>query len=320
MAPNTRAIAMILVNSGGLKALPEWQEHFKKIVPGLAVGYFDDPSIDLHEVSYVLVYNPTPGRLAKLPNLRLIISAGAGVDHIINDEQYPAHLPIVRMGSAGTAQRMSEYVALAALCVLREWPRITKGQFARRWDHFETLRSATETRIGIMGLGNLGTPSALALKALGFLVSGWSRSVRSIDGIDCFSGSESFEPFLSNLDMLVCLLPGTSETHNIINRDTIALLPIGASIINVARSSCVNTPDLIDALDGGHLSHAILDVFDLEPLPQEDVLWSHPKVMVTPHVAALSNRLDRTKYAANVIRRFEQGLPLPNRYDPVRGY
>jgi glyoxylate/hydroxypyruvate reductase len=313
-------MSMILVNSGGVEALPEWQCHFRRFLPDFTVGYLDDPKIDPGKVSYVLVYSPPPGRLAQFPNLRLIISAGAGVDHITRDKQYPAHLPIVRMSSGETAQRMSEYVALACLCILREVPRIVRGQRERHWDHFETTRSATDTRAGVMGLGNLGTKASLALKALGFAVSGWSRTLKSIEGVDCFSGREELGSFLTNLNILVCLLPGTDETNDMINRHTIALLPRGASIVNVARSSCVNRIDLVDALDSDYLSQAVLDVFDEEPLPQDDALWAHPKVMVTPHIAALSTRLDRTKYAADVIRRFEQGEQLPNEYDPVRGY
>ena len=311
---------MLLVNSGGESALQEWRMCVAQFLPNLRVEYLNDPNIDREAVEYVLVYNPPPGRLSQFPNLRLVLSAGAGVDHITRDPTWPRHLQIVRMGGSDTAQRMNEYVALAALSLLRGMRRVAIAQAECRWDHFETSHSAPNVRLGVMGLGNLGSGAAVTLSRLGFRVSGWSQTPKRIEGIDCYSGVAERDLFLSRSDILVCLLPDTPETHGIIDRRAISLLPRGAGIINVARGSHLVTEDLVAALDNGHLSGAVLDVFEPEPLLPSSPLWQHPKILITPHIGALASRLERARYVADVIGKFESGLPLSNVYDPVRGY
>jgi glyoxylate/hydroxypyruvate reductase len=311
---------MLLVNSGGPGSLAEWQRCFEVLMPSLPVAFLGDPAVDADAVSYVLVYEPPIGCLARFRNLRLVISAGAGVDHITKDPLWPRHLPLVRMSSAETARRMSEYVCLAALSLLRGMKRAMIAQHACTWDHFETARGATETTVGIMGLGNVGLPSARMLKQLGFKVVGWTRTPKDISDITCYVGDGEREAFLSRSDILVCLLPGTAETHNIIRADTIRMLPRGAGLVNASRGSNVNTTDLLVALDEGQLGGAVLDVFDEEPLPANNILWRHPRVLVTPHIAALATRYDRAAYASEVIKRFEAGIPVSNLYDPIRGY
>ncbi len=267
-----------------------------------------------------MTWEPEPGRLAALPNLRLILSPGAGVDHITQDPAWPAHLPLVRMGGEEPAQRMGEYVCLACLALLRGWRRIAHAQADALWEEYEPGPSAPDMTVGIMGLGNLGVRAAAMLTALGFSVIGWSRSAKSLPGVQSYAGDAERDAFLRRADILVCLLPDTPETRGAICAETLALLPPGAAVVNAARGPHLVWEDLAAALDSGQVSGAVLDVFTQEPLPPDHPAWRHKRVTVTPHVASLASRRARAHYAADVIRRFEAGEPLPNLYDPARGY
>lgn len=311
---------ILLVKSGGEAALPEWQAAFAEFAPQLDVRYWSDPSVDPADVRYVLVWDPEPGRLAAMPNLRLICSSAAGVDHITADPDWPRHLTIVRMGGDETSQRMSEFVGLAALALLRDLKRIITAQNERRWDCFDADRCATDTRAGVMGLGNLGSHAASMLRGLGFPTAGWSRSAKQIDGIACYAGEDGFVPFLERTDLLVSLLPSTPATRGILNRDTLGRLPRGAGVVNAGRGTHLVMADLIALLDSGHLSGAVLDVFETEPLPEDDPVWTHPKIIVTSHLASSASRRGRARYVAEVIAAFERGDALPNVYQPDRGY
>ena len=261
------------------------------MLPELRIHHLDDPGVAAEEVRYVFVWRPTPGRLAALPNLRLILSSGAGVDGILADPHLPAHLPIVRMAGDETVQRMTEYVCMGALCLLRDMPRIIAGQRARHWDKFDPDRTARETRVGVMGLGNLGAAAARALAGLGFDVSGWSRTAKDIPGVRCFA---DLQALLAQTDILVCLLPDTPDTRGIVNARTLGTLPRGAKLLNAARGTHVVIPDLLAALDAGQVDSAMLDVFSPEPLPPDSPVWTHPRIIVTPHTASLASADSRT--------------------------
>ena len=311
---------ILLVNSGGEAAVGDWRRVFAEVDPRLDVRWVGDPTVDPAAVEYVFVWAPAPGFLAGLPNLRLICSSGAGVDHITNDPAWPRHVGIVRMGGDETMQRMGEYVCLGALSLLRGMPRVILGQRAGVWDHFDAPRTAVETRAGVMGLGNLGVRAAEMLAGLGFQVAGWSRSRKDLAGIECFAGAGERDAFLARTDVLVCLLPDTAETRGAIRAETIGLLPRGAGVVNAGRGGHVVVDDLVAALDSGQLSGAFLDVFDPEPLPAGHVLWSHPKVIVTPHLASLASRGARARYVAAAIAAHERGERPANLYDVGRGY
>ncbi len=313
-------MTLLLVKSGGEAAVPEWQRHFAEAAPHIEVRWWDDPSVQPHQVQYVLVWEPDAGRLAALPNLRMVLSTAAGVDHITRDPSWPAHLPLVRMGGEETGQRMGEYVCLACLALLRDARRIVRAQATRQWDYFENPRCAADVRVGIMGLGNLGTRAAAMLSGLGFAVAGWSRTPKTLGGVACFAGPDERDAFLRQCDILVCLLPDTPDTRGAIRAETIALLPPGAAVVNAARGAHLVFDDLVAALDSGHLSGAVLDVFTQEPLPPDHGAWTHPRITVTSHLASLATRGARVRYVTEAIRRFEAGEPLPNLYDPERGY
>jgi glyoxylate/hydroxypyruvate reductase A len=311
---------VILVKSGGEEAMPEWRAAFGEIAPLLDVRWWEDPSVDDDEVRYVLCWEPQAGRLARYRNLQLICSSGAGVDHITCDPDWPRHIPIVRMGAADTVRQMTEYVALGALSLLRDARRMFLAQAEGRWDDTIPPRMADETRVGVMGLGNLGAPAAAMLRNIGFITAGWSRTRKEMPGIESFAGAEELDAFLARTDILVCLLPDTAQTRGLIDARLLSKLPHGAGLINAGRGAHVVLDDLIDALDSSHLSGAILDVFVQEPLPPGHPAWTHPRITVTPHIASLPSRQARAAYVAEAIAAFERGDVLPNRYDPERGY
>ena len=311
---------ILLVKSGGEAALPEWQAAFAACALDLEVRWWDDPEVPPDQVAYVVVWAPEPGRLAALPNLRLILSSGAGVEHITRDPAWPRHLPIVRMGGEEVQQRMGEYVCLGALALLRDLKRIVAAQTDRRWDNFDAARTAAQTRVGIMGLGNLGERAAEMLLGLGFQVSGWSRSRKQVPSVESFAGHAELPAFLAGSDILACLLPETPDTRGVLCAETLAQLPQGAGVLNAARGTHVVVQDLIAALDAGHLSGAVLDVFEQEPLPQDNPVWSHPKILVTSHLASQASRRARARFVVGCIEAFTRGEKVPNLYDPARGY
>jgi glyoxylate/hydroxypyruvate reductase A len=311
---------VLLVKTDSEPRIAVWREAFGATLPNLRVHFWHDPAVDPAEVRYVLVWEPPPGGLAALPNLRLICSIAAGVDHITRDPSWPRHVPIVRMGGLETAQRMAEFVALAVLSMHRDMPALIGLQARREWSRTVQERSALHTRVGVMGLGNLGAHSAAMLRDIGFKTAGWSRSPKSLPGIETFAGAGAFDAFLARTDILVCLLPDTPDVRGIIDARALALLPPGASVVNLGRGSHVVLPDLVAALDAGRRSGAFLDVFATEPLPRGDAIWSHPRIIVTPHIAADASPRDRAHFAANAILAFERGETPPNLYDPLRGY
>jgi glyoxylate/hydroxypyruvate reductase A len=300
--------------------MPEWHRIFADLCPDLDVRWWDDPEINPAAVTFVLVWQPQPERLAQFPNLRIIFSSGAGVDHITSDPLLPPQIPIVRMASAETLQTMGEYVCLAVLALQRDLKRALSAQAACRWDEFEAPRTALQTRVGIMGLGNIGQTAARMLHGLGYPLAGWSLSRKSLRHVTCFSGMEELDPFLRGTDILVGVLPETQLTHGLLSAARLALLPKGAGLVNAGRGSLIVVPDLIAALDSGHLSGAVLDVFEAEPLSSTDPVWRHPRIIVTGHIAGFASRRARAEHVARAIAAYRRGEPLPSLYQPNRGY
>ncbi len=309
----------LIVNSGGPQAIEEWRAQFRIFAPELdVVGWHEN--VDPATIDYALVWAPDTGRLATFPNLKLIISAGAGVDHILADPHLPRHLSIARMVTSRTQTEMAEYVLTSALMLTRNLKRVVDNQARRRWEIFDSLRVAADVRVGIMGLGHLGIASAQLLSRVGFPVSGWSRGASKLEGLPSYAGQAQFNDFLHQTDLLVCLLPATDATKGILNTATLSQLPRGASLINAGRGAHMVEQDIINALDSGHLHQAVLDVFEHEPLPESSPLWTHPGIIITPHCAAIPDRKERARHTALLIEANECGEPLPNIYDPQRGY
>jgi glyoxylate/hydroxypyruvate reductase A len=310
---------LMLIKSGGETQLPEWQEAFAAADPRLVLRWWDDPTVPAEDVRLALVWDPEPGRLARYPNLGLILCSGAGVDAIVRDPALPA-VPIVRLATPGAAQRMGEYVCWAVLSLLKDSRRFARNQAAGVWEYFEPRFTAPECRVGVLGLGVLGGRAAEMLAGLGFQLAGWSRGRKAIPGVESFAGDAELDAFLARSDILVCLLPDTPATRGILSAPLFAKLPKGAGLVNAGRGAHQRFTDIVAAIEAGQLSGAVLDVFEDEPLPQGHAAWSHPRILVTPHCASLASKQERARFAAAVIAAWERGEALPNLFDPARGY
>lgn len=277
-------------------------------------------------VRYALAWKPAPGVLKTLPRLELIVSAGAGVDHLLADPDLP-QVPILRFVDPDLAGRMAEYVALQALFHHRRMLELRESQAAKRWAPLDTA-AAREIRVGLMGLGNMGQAAARVLIALGYQLNGWSRTPRALSGVSCHAGAEGLEPFLAATDILVCLLPLTPETRGILDRRLIAKLSRsgrsphlpGPVLINAGRGELQIEADILSALDRGLLYGASLDVFAQEPLPSSSALWTHPRAVLTPHLAAESDPTALARYVLRQVARHRRGQPLENVVDRQLGY
>jgi glyoxylate/hydroxypyruvate reductase len=313
---------LIVVKTGGEAAMPAWRAAFAEHDPHVTLAWWDDPALDPARVDHALVWDPDPGRLAAMPNLKLIFGSGAGVDGILADPLLPPHVPLIRMATPDAAQRMGEYVCWAALSLLRGARRMAIAQARGTWDYFDVEPSGATTRVGIMGLGVMGARAAEMLLGLGFRVQGWSRSRKRIAGVASFAGEAERDAFLGSTDILVCLLPATPETRGVIAAPLLGLLPHGACLVNAGRGHHQVLPDILAALDTGQLSGAVLDVFEEEPLPDGHPAWSHPRLTITPHCASLPPRSARARFVVETIRAFERGEALPPALiaDRARGY
>jgi len=311
---------VLLVRSGGAAALPAWQSAFAAVRPDLDVRGWNDPDVDPASVRYVLVWEPEAGRLAQYPNLEVIFSTAAGVDHIIRDPHRPLHVPVIRMGADDMAQTVGEYACLGALAILRDLPRILASERRQNFERFEGTRTARTTRAGIMGMGKIGQATAHMLQGIGFQVHGWTRTPRGGEGVRCYSGPAELDAFLAATDILVGILPDTPETRWLLNAERLAKLPSGAGVVNVGRGTLIVMRDLLAALDSGQISTAVLDVFEPEPLPPGDAAWTHERILVSGHVAGFASREGRAEWVAQCLARHEAGLVMGNIYDPERGY
>jgi glyoxylate/hydroxypyruvate reductase A len=271
------------------------------------------------DIDYALVWRPEPGLLASLPNLKLVLSLGAGVDHIFCDPYLPREVPIVRLVDPYMTDAMSEYVLFQVLRLHRQDLEYRAQQEAGIWRELDQ-KNAIERTIGILGFGELGQNAACKLKGLGFDVALWGRRPKTVDRLRGYFGKEGLPALLARSEILVCLLPLTTDTEGILNANTLGMMQSGAALINAARGGHVIEEDLLGALASGHISAAVLDVFRDEPLPAGHPFWHHPRIAVTPHIAAVTHPPTAAPIILDNIRRFEQGCPLLHQVDPTRGY
>lgn len=296
-----------------------WCEALRNELPELNFRVWPDEAEPREDIDYALAWRPQQGELRKFPNLKAILSLGAGIDGIFCDPDLPEDVPVVRLIDRCLTYGMSEYVIYWVLHYHRHFGAYT-GMVARgEWGNLPQSDTSLR-RVGIMGLGELGGDAAHKLASLGFDVAGWSRSEKEIPWVVGFSGADGLTPFLNRTEILVNLLPLTSETEGIINKQTLADLPEGAVIINPARGPHVVDEDLLAALESGHISAATLDVFHEEPLPKDHPYWDHPNVAVTPHIASLTVPHSAAEFIAENIRLIEAGHPPLNVIDREKGY
>lgn len=300
-----------------------WAGAMQAAMPGRDIRIWPEMG-NVSDIAYAAAWLPPPDVVKSLPNLKVIFSLGAGVDAILADATLPSEVPIVRVNDPDLTNRMSEYIVMHCLIHMRQQRRLDQQQRENAWRGFEQ-HAASAMTVGVMGLGVLGTNAATKLKIMGFRVIGWSRSRKSIAGVDCYAGESELDRFLAETDILVSLLPATPETDGILNRGLFRKLsrkgPFGAAIlINAGRGRQNNEADIIASLDAGELYAATLDVFRTEPLPTGSRFWSHPKVTLTPHNAADSDPATICAYVAAQIISYESGQPLQNLVDRSRGY
>lgn len=300
-----------------------WTNAFRKLAPERDTRLYPNEIGERADIQYALCWRPEPGALKTFPNLRAIFSLGAGVDAILKDPELP-DVPIARIVDPDMTMRMSEYVVQHTLMHHRQQRRLDEMQRNADWSWISQW-PASAVRVGVMGLGALGSDAARKLRMMGFQVAGWSQNRKLIPDVECFAGAEEFDPFLNRTDILVCLLPATPGTRGIINRALIRKLakdgPLGGPVlINPGRGEHQVEADILAALDAGELFAATLDVAQTEPLPKDSPLWRHPRVTITPHLAADS---DADTICRNILRqmqRFEKGEPLENLVDRRKGY
>ena len=300
-----------------------WAGHMKQARPSLDVRTWPELG-NVDDIQYAAAWLPPANVLRSLTSLRVIFSLGAGVDAILGDPSLPTDKPIVRVNDPDLTMRMSEHIVLNVLMHHRQQRLLDANQHNQIWDQFPQ-HAASALRVGVMGLGVLGQDSATKLAVMGFDVAGWSRSQKLVAGVKCFAGLSELDVFLARTDVLVCLLPATTETDGILNQALFQKLsrsgPFGAPIlINAGRGRQQVEADIIAALDSGDLHAASLDVFQKEPLPKGSMLWSHPKVMLTPHSAADSEPSTICAYLARQIENYERDGTLINLVDRYRGY
>jgi len=298
----------------------EWRDALPEALADIAVVKpFDSLTEAEREAARVaIVANPDPAEVAALPNLVWVQSLWAGVERLM--AELPAGGPvIVRLTDPQMAETMSEAVLAWTLYLHRDMPRYMAQQRQKVWQG-HALKTPQEKTVGVLGIGKLGGATAQRLHANGFKVLGWSRSPRTLQNVDCFDGPEGLKTVLGRSDIVILLMPLTAQTTGLIDQAELGSMKPGASIINFARGPILNEEALLRALDNGPLSHAVLDVFNEEPLPAEHPFWSHEKITVLPHISAPTITSTASKIVAENIARYFADGTIPESVDRERGY
>ncbi|WP_323755938.1 glyoxylate/hydroxypyruvate reductase A [Roseivirga sp.] len=271
---------------------------------------------DLSKVEALFVWKPlAKGVIEKLPNLKWISSLGAGVDHLMTDPQVPENIPITRIVDPNLTTDMANYVMMGVIMHQRSFGLLQQNQQKTHWERI----TYNKLRVGVMGLGELGGHLAKQLCSAGFEVSGYSRTQKQIEGVQCYD-ENNLDTFLSKLDVLVNLLPITPKTVGILNHELLIKTSKGCYLINVARGNHLVDNDLLKLLQENHLSGAMLDVFHQEPLPSDHPFWTHEKVVVTPHVASVTSPESAISLLKENIERLINGGDLLHQIDMDNGY
>ncbi len=296
-----------------------WAEAIQKALPDTLVEIY--PNVQSFEtVAFILCWKPPEGIFRQFPNLKVIQSLGAGVDHLFTQNQdIPPGVQITRILDPQLAQDMYEFLLAACLSHLKNLPLYQQQQKARSWKQ-HPYKIISDSIIAVMGLGAIGGFVAKQLAAVGFQVRGWSNSSKNIPGVQSFVGQVGLPAFFKKTDILINLLPLTPQTAGILNHQTFSWMDKGAYLINVGRGTHLVEQDLLQALAVDQLSGCLLDVFEAEPLPEGHPFWDHPKISVTPHVAALTNVQTAVDQIVGNYQRMKEGAPLMNMVSQVRGY
>lgn len=309
---------MILLHTPSAKEVATYLPLFHAALPAMPVVTLDTLQ-QPEQVRYVITWGPPPGLFAGLPALQAVFALGAGVDKLLVRTDLPASVPIYRLLNGGMAQQMAEYVRLGVLSYQRHMDVYRRQQAAGVWKMLPP-RLPAEVRVGVLGLGEIGSAVAQALVADGYQVRGWSRTSRQLPGVASYHGEAGLGEMLADSDVLACVLPSTPQTQGLLDAERLACLPAGAMVINAGRGDLLDEDALLALLDSGHLRAAQLDVFAMEPLPAHSRLWQHPSVTLTPHIAAITLRQQAVSQIAANLRRLQAGQPAEGLVLRERGY
>jgi glyoxylate/hydroxypyruvate reductase A len=295
-----------------------WAEDLARALPGVETLGWQEGEL-LRACDYALLWNPPAGLLAQLDKVKAVFLMGAGADAILKFGDALPGVPIVRLGDAGMAVQMAEYVAYATLRYFRRFDEYEEQARHGLWAPLSPHAKEAFT-VGVMGLGKLGLRVVDTMRGFGFPVRGWSRTPKDLPGVACFAGMDALDDFLSGTRVLVSLLPLTRETNNLLDRRRLATLPQGAYVINVARGAQVAEPDLLPLIRAGHIAGATLDVFRNEPLPAPHPFWDEPRITITPHISAVTIRGEAVRQIAQKLAAFEANQPVDDIVDRNLGY
>jgi glyoxylate/hydroxypyruvate reductase A len=295
-----------------------WIEDFAKVLPQAQVVVWQEGA-DIAPCDYAVVFSPPPAMLADLAHVKAIFSTGAGVDAIMKYGDALPQVPIVRLADVGMGIQMAEYVLHYVLRYYRRFDEYDAQARSSIWQPLPQYQRS-DFSIGLMGPGVLGTHVLKALAPFGFPLRSWSRSHKDIEGVTSFAGMEQLDDFLAGTRVLVCMIPHTPDTNNLLDRARLSKLPKGAYLINVARGALVAEPDLLALIKAEHIAGATLDVFRNEPLPPPHPFWQEPRILITPHISALTLRLPSIEQIAGKMTAFDAGQPIADIVDRSQGY
>ncbi|MBT2785045.1 MULTISPECIES: glyoxylate/hydroxypyruvate reductase A [unclassified Halomonas] len=300
----------------------QWQAALAEALPQATVLTSKAPADERKGADYLAIWKAPEHLLQEQTQLKGIINLGAGVDYLLKTPGLPSGVPIVKLRDAGMGELMADYALYGVLHFYRSMDRYAEQQQSAIWKPQEVVEKS-QWPVGVLGLGAIGSFVASALQQAGFPVLGWSRSPKQISGVRCFHGDDGLNELLGQVQSLITILPDTAATRHILNAERLAQLPQGASVINPGRGSLIDEQALLEALGSGHqLGHlrgALLDVFHEEPLPTDNPLWQHPKVIVTPHMAAPTPLNDAIDQVISYLHAFESGEKLAT-INPEAGY
>lgn len=295
----------------------QWKTLFAEHAPDIEWRAWPDIG-DPTDIKYLAAWQAPEDLQTLLPNLQVLFALSAGVDQL-DLSRIPPSLPVVRLLDPGITQGMCEYASFAVLGLHRDMLRYRQQQIARCWQA-HLLQPAHKRRVGVMGLGTQAQQILATLQPLGFALKGWAHSAHRIAGVECFAGREQLQAFLSQCDIVMCVLPLTEQTRGILDRELFRQLPRGAALINMGRGGHLVEEDLLEALNSGQLSGAVLDVVQKEPARADHPFWDHPQILLTPHIAAMTQPESAFGVLLENIRCFERGEPMTGQIDRNKGY
>ena len=295
----------------------QWKRLFAEHAPDIEWRAWPDIG-DPKDIRYLAAWQAPDDLETLLPNLQVLFALSAGVDQLDLD-RLPTTLPVVRLLDPSITQGMCEYASFAVLSLHRDMLRYRQQQMARCWQAHR-LQPAAKRRVGVMGLGTQAQQILATLQPFGFALSGWARSEHSIAGVDCFAGAEQLPAFLGQCDIVLCVLPLTEQTKGILNRQLFQHLPKGAALVNMGRGGHLVEEDLLEALASGQLSAAVLDVLEQEPAAPDHPFWQHPQILLTPHIAAMTQPESAFSVLLENIRRHQRGESMLGQVDRKQNY